>query len=66
MEKRLVGRPKKDGKYINCYCDSELVDKLNEFSANNGVSKTVAIERALMMYFDSFNKNNNTKGRDQL
>lgn len=52
-EKRKVGRPKKNGKYVNCYCDANIVDKLESYSESEGISKTVVIEHALAMYFDS-------------
>lgn len=61
MAQRKVGRPKKDGKYINCYCDANLVERLSACAVQKGVSKTVLIEKALRQYLDNF-ENMSTKG----
>lgn len=61
MTQRKVGRPKKDGKYINCYCDANLVERLSACAVQKGVSKTVLIEQALRQYLNDF-ENMSTKG----
>ena len=55
-EKKSIGRPRKDGKYLNCYCDAKLVDKLDHYAVIQGVSKISIIERSLKMYFDHCEK----------
>lgn len=40
-----MARPKKDGKYVNFYIDSELLKRLKEYCEETGLSKTAAIER---------------------
>lgn len=40
-----MARPKKDGKYVNFYIDSELLKRLEEYCEETGLSKTAAIER---------------------
>lgn len=54
MEKASVGRPKKDGKYINCYAQKELIDELEEFCRKTGLSKTTSIEHAIRLYLDNY------------
>ena len=52
-----MARAKKDGQYINCYVEKEVVEKLEQFCNKTGLTKTVAIERILTKYFDDyFNK----------
>lgn len=48
-------RKKKDGKFINFFVSSELVDTLDKYTAETGFPKTVIIEKALRMYFESQN-----------
>ena len=40
-----MARPKKDGKYVNFYMDSELLKRLEKYCEETGLSKTAAIER---------------------
>lgn len=49
-----MARAKKDGQYINCYVEKEVVEKLEQFCNKTGLTKTVAIERILTKYFDEF------------
>lgn len=46
-------RKKKDGKFINFFVSSDLVDTLEKYTVETGFPKTVIIEKALKMYFDS-------------
>lgn len=54
MGKKPVGRPKKDGKYVNCYVKKEITNELEKFVAETGLTKTVAIEHALKMYINNY------------
>lgn len=40
-----MARPKKDGKYVNFYMNSELLKRLEKYCEETGLSKTTAIER---------------------
>ena len=42
-----MARPKKDGRYINCYMNSNVLDKLEKYCEDTGLTKTVAMERIL-------------------
>ena len=46
-------RKKKDGKFINFFVSSDLVDTLEKYTVETGFPKTVIIEKALKMYFGS-------------
>ena len=45
-------RPKKDGKYINCYIERELYEKLSAYAADKGQTMTTAIARILKKHLD--------------
>lgn len=49
-----MARAKKDGQYINCYVEKDVVEKLERYCNATGLTKTVAIERILTKYFDEF------------
>ena len=49
-----MARAKKDGRYINYYIEKEVVDKLDQYCEETGLTKTVAIERILSMYFEEY------------
>ena len=49
-----MARAKKDGRYINYYIEKEVVDKLDQYCDETGLTKTVAIERILAKYFDEY------------
>lgn len=49
-----MARAKKDGRYINYYIEKEVVDKLDQYCDETGLTKTVAIERILMKYFEEY------------
>ena len=46
-----MARAKKDGQYINCYAEREVVEKLEHYCEETGLTKTVAIERILKGFF---------------
>lgn len=49
-----MARAKKDGQYINCYLEREVVETLEQYCDQTGLTKTVAIERILKKYFYEF------------
>lgn len=51
-----MGRPKKDAKYLNAYIERSIHEQLEEFCEKFGQSKTVATERALKMYMDTYTR----------
>ena len=51
---KTVGRPRKEGEYINCYCKKELTDELNQLLRETDIPKTVAVEHALKLYLDRY------------
>ena len=48
-----MARPKKP---ITVRIEQNIFDRLNQFCNDSGQSKTVAIERALQMYMDDYDK----------
>lgn len=48
-----MARPKKDGQGINCYLERSVYNMLEEHCERTGQSKTVAIERAIVMYVNA-------------
>jgi len=51
-----MARPKKNGKYLNVCIEAAIYDNLEQFCDEAGQTKTVAVERALMDYLDSYAK----------
>ena len=51
-----MAKPRKEGKHINCKIEQNVYDKLQQYCEETGLSKTVAIERALKKEFDSYSK----------
>lgn len=56
-----MARPKKDGHYFNCYLDAKILERLEKYCEDTGLTKTVAIERILGRFFDQNDKNNKPK-----
>ena len=53
-----MARPKtKDSKAVNIMMDVKVLQKLEEYCAETGLSKTVAIERILDSFLSSQNRN---------
>ena len=50
MNGKTVGRPKKDGEFLNCYIRRDVSQRLTDFCKKTGLSKTASVERALLMY----------------
>lgn len=46
-----MGRPKKDGKSLNCYIEREIFEELEKYCEKKGQTKTIVIERALQKLF---------------
>lgn len=51
-----MARPKKNGKYLNVCIGARIYDNLEQFCDEAGQTKTVAVERALMEYLESYAK----------
>ena len=51
-----MARPKKNGKYLNVCIEAAIYDNLEQFCDEAGQTKTVAVERALMEYLESYAK----------
>ena len=49
-----MGRPSKDGKFVNFLMDTELVKKLEDISTVTKKSKTAVLEKALREYIEPF------------
>ena len=54
MGEMSMGRPRKDNVPVSFRLERTVFDKLNQFCADSGQAKTVAIERALGMYIDDY------------
>lgn len=56
-------RAKKDGKYLNCYLDRSLLERLASYAEDKGQTVTTALERILKQHLDEYettkNKSNN-------
>lgn len=50
-----MARPKKDGRYINIYMDANVYAALVKYSKETGLTKTMAMERALKQYVELSN-----------
>ena len=61
-----MARAKKDGQYINCYIEKDVVETLEQYCNETGLTKTVAIERILTKYFDEyFGKDDSVQEKDE-
>ena len=49
-----MGRPKKNGTYINVCIETPIYERLVELCEEVGQSKTTAVERALLAYLDNY------------
>ena len=47
-----MARPKKAGRYINFYMDVEIYAALEKYTEETGLTKTMAMERALKQYIE--------------
>ena len=53
-----MSRPKKDGKALNLYIEREVLEKLEAYCEETGLTKTKAIERILNNFLDQKLKSN--------
>ncbi len=51
-----MARPKKNGKYINVCIETPIYERLEAMCKDSGLTKTVAVERALIAYLDEHEK----------
>ena len=49
-----MARPKKNGTYLNVCIETPIYKRLELVCEEAGQSKTVAVERALMLYLDNY------------
>ena len=47
---------KKDFKLLNCKLEKTVAEKLDKFIEETGLSKTAAVEKALIKYIEQYNK----------
>lgn len=47
-------RAKKNGKFLNCYIDKEILEKLEQYCEETAVPKTSVVEKALSQYLMQF------------
>lgn len=52
-EKKMA-RPKKNGTYLNVCIETPIYERLENFCKDARHTKTVAVERALISYFDEY------------
>ena len=52
-----MGRPKKDGRDLNCFSRRDLFEQLEQYCDEMGQTKTMVIERALEKTFREHEKN---------
>ena len=52
-----MGRPKKDGRDLNCFLRRDLFEQLEQYCDEMGQTKTMVIERALEKTFREHEKN---------
>lgn len=51
-----MAKTKKNGTYLNICIETPIYEKLEEFCVDVGQTKTKAVERALMAYFDDYER----------
>ena len=49
-----MGRPKKNGTYLNVCIDKNVYKQLEEMCEEAGQTKTVAVERAIAAYLEDY------------
>ncbi len=55
-----MARAKKDGKYVNYYVEAAIVERLEQYCEETGLTKTMALERILKGFFAELDNNNNS------
>ena len=51
-----MARAKKDAKYLNVYISRETYEKFDKFCEEMGQSKSLAADRALVLYMEAMTK----------
>ena len=51
-----MGRPKKNGTYLNICIETPIYERLEALCEDAGQTKTVAVERALTAYLDDYDE----------
>lgn len=51
-----MARAKKNGTYLNVCIETTIYDRLEKLCSDAGQTKTVAVERALIAYFDAYDE----------
>lgn len=51
-----MGRPKKNGTYINVCIDTSVYQRLENHCIEAGHTKTVAVQRAIVEYLNNYEK----------
>ncbi len=51
-----MARAKKNGTYLNVCIETPIYERLEKFCEDAGQTKTIAVERALCEYLDSYEK----------
>lgn len=54
LEKLSMGRPKKNGTYLNICIETPIYERLVALCEDAGQTKTIAVERALTAYLDNY------------
>ena len=54
LEKISMGRPKKNGTYLNICIETPIYERLEALCEDAGQTKTIAVERALTAYLDNY------------
>ena len=49
-----MARPKKNGTYLNVCIETPIYERLESLCEDAGQTKTVAVERALLLYLDDY------------
>ena len=49
-----MARQKKNGTYLNVCIETPIYERLEKLCEDAGQTKTVAVERALMLYLDDY------------
>ena len=57
-------RAKKDGEFVNVKIEQALADKLNQYVAATGYSKTAVVEKALRMFLEGNVRQEGGTGND--
>ena len=52
-----MGRPKKEGQYLNVRINRDVYERLDEICEEAGHTKTYVVEKALTGYFADYDKN---------